>query len=228
MSELIGRVFSFVFGSHSMIATILISMFPIIELKGAIPIGMSEVYWGEFALNGTEAFLFSLLGSSLVVPIIALIFTPILNFLKKTKLFKRLGEYIDEKVKKHSAKITEKADGESGKNGGKTFIKCLLIFGFVAIPVPLTGVWTGTCVAVAIGLKFWQTVLSVVLGNIVAGLIIVFVCSIFPEFTTILSIIFLAIVLVLLLAVVFKVCFSKKKIDEDNSKTDAIEMETEE
>ena len=228
MSELIGSVFSFVFGSHSMIATILISMFPIIELKGAIPIGMSEVYWGEFALNGTEAFLFSLLGSSLVVPIIALIFTPILNFLKKTKLFRRLGEYIDEKVKKHSEKINAKTDGESAVSNKKTFLKCLLIFGFVAIPVPLTGVWTGTCVAVAIGLKFWQTVLSVVLGNIVAGLIIVFVCSIFPEFTTILSIIFLAIVLVLAIIVVCKVLFSKKKVDNENSKAEVVEIESEE
>lgn len=226
MSELIGSVFSFVFGSHSMIATILISMFPIIELKGAIPIGMSDVYWGEFALNGTEAFLFSLLGSSLVVPIIALIFTPILNWLKRARLFRRLGEYIDEKVKNHSAKINAKTDGESVVSNKKTFLKCLLIFGFVAIPVPLTGVWTGTCVAVAIGLKFWQTVLSVVLGNIVAGLIIVFVCSIFPEFTTILSIIFLAIVLVLAIIVVCKVLFSKKKVD--NEKELVVEVEKEE
>ena len=58
--------------------------------------------------------------------------------------------------------------------------------------------------AVAIGLKFWQTVLSVVLGNMVAGLIIATVCAVFPEFTTILFIIFLVFIL-------FMIAFFYKK-----------------
>lgn len=209
MTEFIGQIFSFIFGSHSIIATIIISMLPIIELKGAIPIGMSVDYWGDFALNGTESFLYSLLGSCLVVPIIALIFTPLLNWLKKTKMFRKLGNLIDAKVKKHSNKINEQADGSKKKS--KTVLKCLLIFGFVAIPLPLTGVWTGTCVAVAIGLKYWQTVLSVVLGNVVAGLIIVFVCSIFPEIITILSVIFIIIVILLVIALIVKLVMPKKE-----------------
>ena len=212
MAGLIGKIFSFVFGSHSIIATVLISMLPIIELKGAIPIGMSIDYWGEYALNGTQAFLFSLLGSCLVVPIIALIFTPILNWLKKTKIFRKLGTFIDEKVTKHSSKINRQVDDSNKKS--KTWLKCLLIFGFVAVPLPLTGVWTGTCIAVVIGLKFWQTVLSVILGNVVAGLIIVFVCSVFPEIITILSIVFILIVLVLLCIVLVKIFISKKPDDK--------------
>ncbi|MBE5739102.1 MAG: hypothetical protein E7354_05190 [Clostridiales bacterium] len=221
MSELIGSVFSFIFGNHSIIATILISMFPIIELKGAIPIGMSVDYWGAFALNGTEAFLYSLLGSCLVVPIIALVFTPILNWFKKTKLFRKFGDFIDEKVKKHSKQISEQLDGDkAGK--WKTLVKCLLIFGFVAIPLPLTGVWTGTCVAVVVGLKFWQTILSVILGNVVAGLIIVFVCSIFPQIITILSIIFIAIVLMLVVITIIKVVLSNKKAEEKNDTIESV------
>ena len=47
MAEFIGGIFSAIFGKHSIIATIIISMFPIIELKGAIPNGMSVDYWGE-------------------------------------------------------------------------------------------------------------------------------------------------------------------------------------
>lgn len=210
MADILGKIFSFVFGNHSMIATVIISMFPIIELKGAIPIGMSVDYFGEYALDGTSAFLLSLLGSSLVVPIIALIFTPILNWLKKTKLFRKVGEYIDQKVNKHKSDIASKVD--KAKSGTKsTIIKSLLIFGFVAIPLPLTGVWTGTCVAVAVGLSLWQTCLSVILGNIVAGLIIVFVCSVFPEIITILSIVFIAIVLVLVAIILLKMFLPKKK-----------------
>ena len=73
MTEFIAKIFVAIFGSHSAIATVLISMVPIIELKGAIPVGMSVDFWGNNALTGTEAFLYSLLGSCLVVPIVALI-----------------------------------------------------------------------------------------------------------------------------------------------------------
>ena len=209
MAEFIGGIFSAIFGKHSIIATIIISMFPIIELKGAIPIGMSVDYWGEYALNNTQAFLYSLLGSCLVVPVIALVFTPILNFLKKTKVFKKIGTFIEEKVKKHSKDIDEKTN-KNGKN--KTLVKCLLIFAFVAVPLPLTGVWTGTCVAVIIGLKYWQTIISVVLGNVVAGLIITLVCTVFPQITTILSIIFLAVVIVMVIFLIVKfILHSRKK-----------------
>ena len=220
MVEFLGGIFSSIFGSHSIIATIIISMFPLIELKGGIPVGMSKDFWGENALNGTQGFLFALLGSCIVVPIIALIFTPILNWLKKTKMFKKLGEMIDKKVKNHSESINAKTETNTSSKK-KIWIKSLLVFGFVAIPLPLTGVWTGTCVAVAIGLKFWQTCLSVILGNIVAGLIIVFVCSIFPQFTTILFLIFLAIiVLVLIWAIIKYIISSRKEKKENNIKED--------
>lgn len=222
MADILGKIFSFVFGNHSMIATVIISMFPIIELKGAIPIGMSVDYFGEYALDGTSAFLLSLLGSSLVVPVIALIFTPIVKWLKGTMLFKRVGEFIDEKVNKHKNDIVNKVD--KSKNTVKTtIIKCLLIFTFVAIPLPLTGVWTGTCVAVAVGLNLWQTCLSVILGNVVAGLIIVFVCSVFPEIITILSIVFIAIVLILVAIILLKLFLPKKaqpKVVDDKEETE--------
>ena len=215
MEEFLGGIFAGIFGEHSILATIIISMFPLIELKGGIPVGMSADFWGEHALNGTQAFLFALLGSCLVVPILALIFTPIINWLKRTKVFRRLGEMIDQKVKNHSESINNKTSTEKS-SAKKAWIKCLLIFGFVAIPLPLTGVWTGTCVAVAIGLKFWQTVVSVILGNIVAGLIITCVCSVFPEFTTIIFIIFLAIIACMIVYGLIKYLIGKKRANAEN------------
>ena len=214
--EFLGGVFATIFGEHSILATIIISMFPLIELKGGIPVGMSTDFWGVNALNGTQAFLYALLGSCLVVPILALVFTPMINWLKKTKVFRKLGEMIDQKVKNHSESINIKTDSE--KSGTKkVWIKSLLIFAFVAIPLPLTGVWTGTCVAVAIGLKFWQTVLSVILGNVVAGLIIVFVCSVFPQFTTIIFIIFLVFICIMFIYALIKYFLKKKNISQDTT-----------
>ena len=51
-------------------------------------------------------------------------------------------------------------------------LKRLGVFLFVAIPLPMTGVWTGTAIAVFLNLKFKDAVLPVVIGNLVAGLII--------------------------------------------------------
>lgn len=213
--EFLGGIFASIFGEHSILATILVSMFPLIELKGGIPVGMSIDFWGGNALSGTQAFLYALLGSCLVVPILALVFTPILNWLKRTKMFRKLGEMIDNKVKNHSESINEKM-GQEKNAKKKVWIKSILVFAFVAVPLPLTGVWTGTCVAVAIGLKFWQTCLSVILGNIVAGLIIVFVCSVFPAFTTIIFLIFLAIILLMIVYGIIKyILGSRKKENEE-------------
>ena len=123
---------------------------------------------------------------------------------------------IDEKVKKHSESIDAKVQKEETSTK-KTWLKAILIFLFVAVPLPLTGVWTGACVAVAIGLDFWQVCVSCILGNVVAGLIIMFVCSVFPQFTTIIFIIFLAIILCLILYAIIKLIINKKKNNEKTS-----------
>lgn len=210
MIDVLGKFFVGIFGKQSWIATIIISMFPLVELKGGIPVGMSVDFWGENALNGTQSFLLAMLGSCLVVPIIALIFKPIVNWLKRTKLFRKIGQLIDEKVKSNSESINQKTKDEKSQTK-KTWLKALFIFGFVAVPLPLTGVWTGTCVAVAIGLNFWQTVLSCVLGNMVAGLIIVTVCAVFPQFTTVLFLIILAIIVLLVLWTIIKLILKNRK-----------------
>lgn len=222
MAEFIGGIFASIFGSHSILATILISMFPIIELKGAIPVGMNDKFWGEYALNGTQAFLFSLLGSCLVVPILALIFKPLINWLKGTKAFRKIGTFIDNKVRKHSASISARAENSENKSKKKVLIKMLGVFAFVSVPLPLTGVWTGTCVAVAVGLNFWQTVLSVVLGNIVAGVIITTICAIFPQFTTILFLIVLAFVVAIVIYSVIKFALSNKKDNQTKTEDEHI------
>lgn len=207
MNEFIGNVLSFIFSSNAGLGTFFISMFPLIELKGGIPIGMSVDFWGENALTGMPAFLFALAGSSTIVFILPLIFKPILNFLKKTKIFKRIGDYIDNKINKHSTEIlaTKKS----------SFLKCLAIFLFVAVPLPLTGVWTGACVSVTIGLDYWQTVFSVFFGNVVAGLIIYFVCSVFPAFTTWLFYIVLGIIVLILLVSIVKNLIKRKSSQKE-------------
>lgn len=211
MTEIIRDAFSTVFGDRVILATIIIAMLPIIELRGAIPFGMSIEFWGSNALNNISAFLWSFIGSSLVVPIIALLFIPFLNWLKRTKIFSKLAHKLEGRIKNKTDKISEDAEKNNSykelvneeeilkKNKRKKLLKALGLFLFVAVPIPLTGVWTGTCVGVMLGFNFWETCAIVISGNLCAGLIITFVCSIFPNFTTIILYVFLAFVIIFIL-----------------------------
>jgi len=56
MTELIGEIFSTIFNGNVALATVIVSMVPIMELKGGIPFGMSKAFWGDLALSRWEAF----------------------------------------------------------------------------------------------------------------------------------------------------------------------------
>ena len=89
---------------------------------------------------------------------------------------------------------------------------------FVAFPVPLTGVWTGTCLAVLMGLNFWQTLLTVIIGNLICGLIVTFICLIFPQATTILLIVFLGLIVLALIVKIILHIIKNKKGEMENDK----------
>ena len=196
MTELLSEFFVKVFGSNVELATVLISMIPIIELRGAIPFATNSGFWGSNTLNNWQALGWALLGSSVIVPIIALVFLPLINWLKKTKLFKKMAISIENKVKSHADSIVEK---KSNENKNLLWVKILGVFIFVAIPLPLTGVWTGTCVAVVLGLNYPITCLTVMLGNVGAGLIIALILEFFPWLNDYLFFIFIGIVLLFIL-----------------------------
>ena len=83
---------------------------------------------------------------------------------------------------------------------------------FVAIPLPLTGVWMGTCLAVVLGLNFWETMASTIVGNLIAGIIISTICVIFPQFTHWLIYIFLILVIIVTLFEIIRNKIIKNKI----------------
>ena len=81
----------------------------------------------------------------------------------------------------------------------------------MAIPLPLTGVWTGTCMAVALGLGFGWTCLSVISGNIVAGLLITLASTLFGNATMVFVYILLGIILLAILFSLVKKIINKQK-----------------
>lgn len=210
MGEWIRQLFVAIFGTNSEIATIIISMVPIVELRGAIPFGAAASFWGENALSLWESFAYSVLGSSLVCVILTFLFWPIFKWLKKTRWFRKLADFIERKLSKNSENIDKKVDAEKNEKRIR-WIKIAGVFAFVAIPLPLTGVWTGTCLALFLGLGKIDTLLSVLTGNIVAGLLMTLVSYFFADNTMIVLLAFLALVVVFVIYELIKGLIRKKK-----------------
>ena len=217
MTEWLKDLFVAIFGSNSWLATIIISMIPIIELRGAIPFGSAVSFWGEHALPVWQAFLYSVMGCSLVCVILTFMFWPIFKWLKETKILKKLANAVENKINKSSKSITDKVQTEKNEKKIK-WIKWIGVFSFVAIPLPLTGVWTGTCIALFIGLSKKDTMISVILGNLLAGVIIMIISYFFADNTMVVLLAFLALVAVfaLILAVKSIIEKAKKKKSGDN------------
>lgn len=219
MSEWLKSLFVSIFGTNSILATFIISMIPIVELRGAIPFGSATAFWGENALSLWQSFLISLAGSSFVCVVLTFAFWPLFNWLKRTKLFHKLAEFVEKKLSKKSKNINEKTEKERDE---KRILK-LKLFGafiFVAIPLPLTGVWTGTCLALFIGLNKKQTLMTVLSGNLVAGLLMTLISYFFADNTVYVLYAFICLVVMFVLFEVIKSLILKLKSNKIQTSKD--------
>lgn len=132
-----------------------ISMLPLIELRGAIPVAVG------FDMNKLLSFIICILGNMLPVPIIYLFARKFLLWGKDKKYIGKFFNWCLKKGEKGGKKLLSKA--------GKGLYWALFIF--VGIPLPGTGAWTGTLAASILDLDFKKTVIAVMLGVLLAGLI---------------------------------------------------------
>lgn len=133
----------------------LISMVPLIELRGAIP------YAVGFGLPLVPSYIICILGNMLPVPIIFLFARRVLEWGVDKPIIGRFFNFCLEKGHKGGAKLQQKA-------GRGLFVALLL---FVGIPLPGTGAWTGTLAASLLDMDFKSSVTAVMLGVILAGVI---------------------------------------------------------
>lgn len=129
------------------------AVLPIIELRGAIPVGIG------LGLTPIHAFVLSFIGSMIPVPFILFTIRHVFNYLKKTKTFKKVIHNLTNSSLNKSGKIQK-----YGAWG---------LFVFVAIPLPGTGVWSGSLAAALLDMRFKWAFPAIFFGNLVAGLIIV-------------------------------------------------------
>lgn len=129
------------------------SMIPIIELRGAIPMG------AIFGLPWWQSYLLSVLGNMVPVPFILLLIRAVIAWMAKSKVkfFNKIADFLLKRVEKRREQIEKYS----------FWGVCL----FVAVPLPVTGAWTGSLVAAMIDMKFWKAFLSCLFGVMIAGVI---------------------------------------------------------
>ncbi len=138
------------------ISTALVGMIPIIELRGAIPIGVFT-----FHLSYFESFICSFIGNIIPVYFIVKYIRPLFDFFGRWKPFKLIIDWASERATKKIA--------ESQKLQNFT---ALGLFLFVAIPLPGTGAWVGSLIANFLDLPPKKAIPPILIGVLTAGIIV--------------------------------------------------------
>ena len=169
-----------------------VSMIPIVELRGAIPIAES------LGLNIFLYYSIAILGNMLPVPIIYLFARKVLEWGKEKKLIGKFFTWCLEKGTKGGEKLKQSA-------GNKGIFWALLIF--VGIPLPGTGAWTGTLAASFLNLDFKTSISAITLGVLLAGIIM----SLGSKIVSTLGWIGVFVLIVIILIIILASIFIKKK-----------------
>lgn len=149
---------SYLAGLNHELAVFLISMVPIVELRGAIPFGVA------LGVKWHIAYILSVIGNILPVPFIILFFRPVIEYMEKTRLFGKLASKLK---KRTTSKI---------KDVNK--YKILGLYIFVAVPLPGTGAWTGAAIAALLKMRIKHAFFAIIAGVASAGLIMLAVSKI--------------------------------------------------
>lgn len=144
-------------GFSQELVVIIISALPVLELRGALPVAINL-----FHFPWHYALFLAVIGNLLPVPFLLLLLDSLSKALSRVKLFESMFNKLFEHARRRG-KIIERYE-----RIGLTL--------FVAIPLPITGAWTGSIAAVLFGLKFKYAFLSILLGILISGGIVTTLC----------------------------------------------------
>ncbi len=130
----------------------ILGMMPISELRGAIPFGIAV------GLPVKKVLFFAIIGN--IVPVIPLLFLlePVSNYLRRFPLFKVFFDWLFERTKRRAAVIEK--------------YEALGLVMFVAIPLPITGAWTGCLAATLFKIRLRYALLAITTGVLIAAVIV--------------------------------------------------------
>lgn len=142
--------------SHEL-TIIIISALPVLELRGALPVAINL-----FHMPWYKAFFLAIIGNLLPVPILLLFLDSLAKAVSHVDIGQRLVDWVFEHTRRRGKAI-------------ERYEKMGLML-FVAIPLPVTGAWTGSIAAFLLGLKFRYAFLSILAGVVIAGAIVTSLC----------------------------------------------------
>ena len=132
----------------------ILSMVPVTELRGAIPIGIA------LDLNPIGVYIASVLGSTMVAIPLVLAYRHVVNFLRDKKILIFLLDKIDNKIEASMKKMKA--------------VSIIGIILFVGVPLPTTGTWTASAIASILKMRLKDALSGIFIGNLLAGLIVSF------------------------------------------------------
>ena len=142
-----------VLGFSRELVVIIISALPISELRGGIPVAINV-----FGFPWYEAYLLAIIGNLIPVPVLLLFFNSIYRLLGKIAVIKRYFDWLIKRTRERGGIV-------------KKYERIGLML-FVAIPLPVTGAWTGSLAAELFGIEFKYAFMSILAGILIAGVII--------------------------------------------------------
>jgi len=140
-------------GFSPVLIVLIISMVPLIELRGSIPIAILL-----FQMPWPEAVLLSVLGNMIPIPVILLFMNWFFTLISKKKLGARFTNWLFARTRRKGKSIER--------------YEAIGLSIFVGIPLPGTGAWTGAFAANIFGIKFWKSLLYIFLGVLLAAAVV--------------------------------------------------------
>ncbi len=138
-----------------MLKTLVTAMLPILEIRGAIPVGVAS------GLDPWLAFAVGFVGNMLPIPILILLTRKVIEWLKKHNVLVKFTAWLENKGSKGAQKVQRYSFWG--------------LFILVAIPLPGTGAWTGALVASLLDMRLKRALPAIAMGVAVAGLIVLLV-----------------------------------------------------
>lgn len=126
-----------------------LSMVPVVELRGAIPLGIA------MKLNPIYIYMVCVIGSSIISVPVVLMFRQVIDYLRHRKYFNKVIRWIDKKI-----------EGRAKKLKAASIIGLIV---FVGVPLPTTGSWSGSALASIFKMRVVESLLGIFIGNAIAG-----------------------------------------------------------
>ncbi|MFA5099862.1 MAG: small multi-drug export protein [Candidatus Omnitrophota bacterium] len=138
------------------IVVMIIAALPVSELRGAIPVALA------FGMSFQKAFCLAVVGNAIPVIPILFLFKPVSDKLGKTRFFAKFFNWLEKRTLKRADAIQK--------------YEMLGLILFVAIPLPMTGAYTGAIAASLLKMKFRYAFIGTMLGILIAGLVVTTLC----------------------------------------------------